>query len=516
MRTSRRHVVVAAATAAGLVLSAPAAAYLCHKDPPGTRVLFVHGRVGDYAAAGTHVTFALHGRLGCRTFVWNAKTATTRELAATCAGKRPARTLTARRVEIAASDPGTPPLLNVWSHGQVIHRWALPARPRTLALDSRLAVFSAKGGAGLYAISLTDGHVGLIGPNRADDVPKLTSAGVFYQDDEFKQDRTRGIVRLKFVPTSGISSIIQRAQLPLVTNGRIASLAMDGPRVALAVADPTGTCDRVLFWNVAWRPVQRISAPDGPTCVLRRHTAVRRVAIAGFRAAWLRSSAAEQAIVAGSPRCQEWIIRRLSAGPGGAAVDAVVGDGSVLAFAITRHERELRGSSEVAVISGRFRAVDIASRPAVVRQLATDGGRVAVLWDDGVVEVRGLRGRLLQRFELGAVRAIALSGDSLLALRDTGLDVYSLEKAQRVSSWVVPRDVRAIDMHYGIVVFGSGGAVYGLDLRSGRRAVLGRAAGAFVGAQIEAAGVSYAYNLGGRGVARFVPIAAVQQALGHT
>jgi hypothetical protein len=193
-----------------------------------------------------------------------------------------------------------------------------------------------------------------------------------------------------------------------------------------------------------------------------------------------------------------------------------VGDGSVLAFAITRHERELRGSSEVAVISGRFRAVDIASRPAVVRQLATDGGRVAVLWDDGVVEVRGLRGRLLQRFELGAVRAIALSGDSLLALRDTGLDVYSLEKAQRVSSWVVPRDVRAIDMHYGIVVFGSGGAVYGLDLRSGRRAVLGRAAGAFVGAQIEAAGVSYAYNLGGRGVARFVPIAAVQQALGHT
>jgi hypothetical protein len=46
--------------------------------------------------------------------------------------------------------------------------------------------------------------------------------------------------------------------------------------------------------------------------------------------------------------------------------------------------------------------------------------------------------------------------------------------------------------------------------------VLGRAAGAVVGAQIEAAGVSYAYNIGPRGVARFVPIAAVQHALGHT
>jgi hypothetical protein len=516
MRTSRRHVVVAAVTAVGLALSAPAAAYLCHKDPPGTRVLFVHGRIGDYAAVGTHVTFALHGRRGCRTFVWNAKTATTRELAARCARQRLARTLGSSRVEIDASDARTPPLLNVWSDRQLIHRWALPARPRTLAVEGHLAVFSAKGGAGLYAVSLVDGHVGLIGPNRAEDTPKLTSAGVFYQDDEFKQDRTRGIVRLKFVPTAGISSIIDRAQLPLVTNGRIASLAMDGPRVALAVADPTRTCDRVLYWNVAWRPVQRISAPDGPTCIVRRRTAVRRVAIGGFRAAWLRSSGAEQAIVAGSPRCQEWVIRRLSAGPGGAAVDAVVGDGHVLAFAITRHERELRGSSEVAVISGRFRAIDIASRPAAVRQLATDRGRVAVLWDDGVVEVRGVRGRLLHQFALDRVRAMSLSGDSLLALGDTGLDVYSLKKAQRVSSWAVPRDLRAIDMHYRIVVFASGRTVYGLDLRSGRRAVLGRAAGAIVGAQIEAAGVSYAYNVGPRGVARFVPIDAVLQALGDS
>ena len=71
--------------------------------------------------------------------------------------------------------------------------------------------------------------------------------GVFYQDDEFKQDRARGMVRLKFVPTRGISSIIDRAQRPLVTRGRIRSLSMDGPRVALAVADPKQACDRMIL-----------------------------------------------------------------------------------------------------------------------------------------------------------------------------------------------------------------------------------------------------------------------------
>ncbi len=516
MRTSRRHVVVAAATVAGLALTAPAAAYLCHSDPPGTRVLYVHGRIGDYSAAGTRVTFALHSARGCRTVVWDTKQATTEQLHATCVRQQPGRALTSRHSAIEAAGPTTPPTLNVWKQGRLVHRWPLPAPARTLAVSGGLGVFSAAGGGGLYAIRLSDGHVGLIGPNRPQDNPRLSRAGVFYQDDEFKQDRTRGIVRLKFVPTRGISRIIDRAQRPLMTQGRIRSLSMDGPRVALAVADPRRACDRVLYWNVAWRPVQRISASNGPTCVLRRHTAIDRVAIGGFRAAWLRSSGSQQAIIAGSPRCQEWVIRRLHSGPGGETVNSVAGDGQTLAFAITRHQRELRGTSEIAVVSGRFRAVDIASRAGVAEQLVVDGRRVAVLWDDGFVEVRGLGGRLLQKFELGASRALALSGDVLLALRDERLDVYSVRSAERVATWAVPANVTGVDLQYRVAILRSHRVVYGLDLDSGRRAVLGRTPNTLVDAQIEAAGLAYAYNLGIRGIARFVPIAAVERALGKT
>ena len=516
MKTSRRHVVIAAAAVVGLTLIGPALGYLCHKDPPGTRVLFVHGRLAAYSAEGTRVTVALATAHGCRTFVWNAKLGTVQRLRATCSQlQRPARSLAGRQVRVERAAPGAPPMLSVQEQGDVVHRWPLPARPRTLDMYGDLGVFSAVGGGGLYAIRLSDGNVGLIGPNRPQDVPQLGGAGVFYQDDEFKQDRSRKLVRLKYVPTAGISTIIDRAQRPLITHGRIASVAMDGPRVGLAVADPDRACDRVLYWNVAWRPVQRISAPDGPTCVLRRRTAITRVAIGGFRAVWLRSSGAEQAIVAGSPRCQEWVIRRLQSGRGGDAVSALAGDASTLAFAITRHERELRGTSEIGVVSGRFRAVHVASRRAVPEQLAVDHGRIAVLWDDGLLEVRGLRGRLISAFEVGTARALALSGDVLLAAREEQLDVYSLTRSQRVASWPIPPAVAGVDLHYGVAILHSERVVYGLDLESGRRAVLGRAPTSIVGAQLEAAGLAYAYNLGSRGVARFVPIAAVERALGN-
>jgi hypothetical protein len=514
MKASRRHIVVGAVTAVGLAVAAPALAYLCHRDPAGTRVLFVHGSIDEYSAAGTRITFGLHGPQGCRTAVWDAKVGTVNELRSTCARREPARLLASRQqTTIEPGGPMRPPILNVWTSGRLTHRWPLPAPARTLAVFGGVGVFSSAGGGGLYGIRLADGHIGLIGPNRPADNPRLTRAGVFYQDDEFKQDRKQGIVRLKFVPSRGIAAIIDRAQRPLLTSGRIAGLSMDGPRVALAVADPSRVCDRVLYWNVAWRPVQRISAANGPTCVLGRHTVISRIAVGGFRAAWLRSSGSEQAIIAGSPRCQEWVIRRLRTGPGGDTVSAVVGDGKVLSFAITRHQRELRGTSEIGVISGGFRAVDIASRAGVPENLAVDGRRVAILWDDGVVEIRGLRGRLLQKFELGSSHAIALSGGSLLALRDGRLDSYSLRSGERVAVWAVAPDVTALDVQYRVAILHSGRVVYGLDLDSGRSAVLGRAPSAIVDAQIEAAGLAYAYNVHSGGIGRFVPMAAVEQAL---
>jgi hypothetical protein len=489
-----------------LTLTAPAAAYFCHKDPPGTRVLLLHGHIAHYSADGARATVAFEGTRGCRTFQWNAASGRVDAQAAVCSQPNSVRRLASAPVRLTPGSSARPATLN---------GWPLPARPATLAVDGGFAVFTDVGGGGLYALRLSDGHVGLLGPSRPHDTPRLTRAGVFYQDDEFKQDRREGIVRLKFVPTSGIAIVIDRAQRPLITNGRISALAMDGPRVAIAAGDPSRNCDRVLYWNVAWRPVQRISAPNGPTCVLRQRTAITRVAIGGFRAAWLRTAGSGQAIVAGSPKCQEWVIRRLQAGSGADTVTAVVGDGQTLAFAIARHERELRGTAEVAVISGSFRAVGVEARRGSPEQLAVGGGRIAILWDDGVVEVRGVRGRLVNALQIGGARSLALSGDRLFAVRGRRIDAYSLENGRSVGTWRVSAELGGLDVEYGVAVLHSPHEVVALDLATGRDAVLGRTAGGIVDAQIEAAGVAYAYNAGVRGVARFVPIAAVMRALGR-
>jgi hypothetical protein len=93
---------------------------------------------------------------------------------------------------------------------------------------------------------------------------------------------------LEFVPRAAIAKIIARTAKPLVTGGPIRSISMDGPRVALAVGDTRGRCDRVLYWNVAWWPVQRISSPSGVTCMIRpQGMEIPRVAIGGFRSEWV-------------------------------------------------------------------------------------------------------------------------------------------------------------------------------------------------------------------------------------
>ena len=58
-------------------------------------------------------------------------------------------------------------------------------------------------------------------------------------------------------------------------------------------------------------------------------------------------------------------------------------------------------------------------------------------------------------------------------------------------------------------------AVYAFDLRTGRSSVLARTTGSIVGAEIEGAGVAYGYNADARGIVRFIPIAAVERALGR-
>jgi hypothetical protein len=284
---------------------------------------------------------------------------------------------------------------------------------------------------------------------------------------------------------------------------------MDGLRVALAVGAPTAGCDEVLYWNVAWSPVQRISAPLGPTCAPGdRGTRIGAVAIGGFRAEWLASSRDETRLIAGSPLCQEWVVRHLDSD----RLTGVAADGSTIAYATTSREQGMRGATSIGIVSGAWRAHQITTGTGAPRSLAANGTRVAILWPDGTAEVRGISGRLIARVNVGDSRSLALEGTRLAVLRPGRLDVFDTRSGRRVRSFPA-RGATGLDIQYGVAAFARGREAVVLDTRTGRTAVVGRAPTRLVGVQIEGPGLAYAWSSARHGVARFVTTAQLDRAL---
>jgi hypothetical protein len=516
MMTGLHRLVLGVFGALAAVVAGPAiAAYICHPDPAGTRRLTLAGPADRYLLDGPRVTVAVHTRAGCKVVSWNTLTGLHRATGAGCLSLL-GRNLSAPaglRATVAPATALRPDTLDVFKGAQRIAAWPLPARPRALQSAAGYALFTARDG-GTYALRLRDGRVAALGAAVPGDVPQIGKAGAVFAERSTYTTTTRN--RLEFVPRSGMEAELRRDARPLRTGGAIRSLAMDGPRVAIAVRDRAGRCDRVLYWNVLRAPVQRISAPEGPTCVPGRPTGISAVAIGGFRTEWLAETGKQSAVVVGSPRCQEWVVRRLVNGPGGERVVAMAADGSTLAFGVTEQQRELRGLASVDVVSGKYSPRTILTGRVQPVGVAVDGDVVATALADGTVDVRTVRGRHAATLHAGHVGAIALDAGKLVALRPGRLAVYDLASATRERTIPIPRaTANRLDVQYGIAVLAAGRQALAVDLTTGRQAVVGSVASRLLAVAIERPGVAFASTGARSGLARFVPLARVQQLLGR-
>jgi hypothetical protein len=528
-RGLRRSVVVAAGAlvTAGL---AGAAVHCrpCHPDLPGTRSFTVHGEVTAYAFAhGRVIVRWVRGRDCVGRSVWNFESTRRGKAGASCqrAGERSARTAGTQSQAVAAQGRRlvrlllAPPSVDMPDRLEVVDRatnrrlaaWPLIERPTRVRLYGGVAILSSARRSALYALRLSDGRVAMIGITRPNDRPLISAAGVVYEDDlDVSKHRTAPqYVMLKLLPLTTVRRELAHVGRPIRTS-RINAMAMDGPRVAFAVHDPRGKCDRVLFWNIPWHFVSRLTQPSGSTC-LPSHApgGITDVAIAGSRAIWTTQYGSSTRVLAASIiKCQEWVVARLTAGA--ERVSGLSGDGGVLTYGVQPTRMATRRLSAIGIVPKGWVGFDLTHANTRVIANSTDTDRIAGLYQGGTVELVARDGQVLSRFSVGRAYALALRRNTIAVLSDRGrLDLYQALTGRRLHSWRVPARATSIDLHYDIALLTAGRSVYAMNTRTGRVALLVRAPSQ-VSAQLEAPGAAIQFNVGRHGYLRFIPLSLIE------
>jgi hypothetical protein len=494
----------------------------CHPDPAGTRTLIVTGAVTDYrfAAPGTLAVTVRTGR--CADVArWNYAATARATAAASCAGSSAARPAAAAaqklvatsgdrmvRINLGPAGVDRPDRLDVFSRttGHKIASWPLIPysnandRPARVALYGGIAVLAGTGRGALYVVRVADGRIAELGIERAGDRPIIGSAGVAYREDLYLKNARAYLAHreaLKLVPLAAVERELRLAGRPVVTSGRIGAISMDGQRVAFAVHDPAGQCDRVMIWLPAWHFVNHVSKLSGATC-LPTHAAggVTSVAMAGSRLMWTtRYGQTTRVIAASAMGCVEWVVARPST-----SVAALAGDGSVMAYGL---------GGAVGVVPAKWEGRVVSHAPAAVVGMSVDSHRIATLYRDGTVTVMKRSGAPVSSFAAGPARAVALRGDQVAILRSGRLAIYDAKTGALTHSWTVPADARSVDLAYGLAVVAAGRDVLALNVATGHTARLMHAPGR-VAAQFDAPGAVVQYNAGGHGHVQFIPLSTIE------
>lgn len=494
---------------------AAAAAIICHPDPAGTKTAKVDGVVSHYRMRGDGVSIVYRGRHGCRRTHWvigrrlsRARTAPTSACAASPeTGSAPVGGT--GRVSLVPGSADLPDRVRIVSAAGTAKSWPLPEHVQRLDAFGRTAVF-AGAEREVYAVDLQNGRVALVGLDRRGDVPQIDAPGVVFQDNLAKKNEHSGRTLMKFIPSAAVDRFLWKAGGPVDLRGSVTSIGMDGYRVAFAIREQ-GECAQIMYWNVAWNYVSKITDEDERTCRLTSNGGViHSVAIAGIRSAWVvRSRRADRLLTSNSTACFDRIVATVPRKNG--RVTSLSGDGAALAFATTN----------AAVQGNLFGTVAERQVQPLVRgegapiAISADAGRFAVLNRNGTIDLRSDRGDLIGTIPGTDAVAIALRANHVVVLTRSGrLQVYATTTQEKLHDWAAPTGVASrVDAQFHVAVVTSGGNIYAVSLTTGRRSLIASVPGRAL-TEIEPSGIVYAYNTGSRGHLRFVRFADVEAAVG--
>ena len=413
------------------------------------------------------------------------------------------------RVSLVQGSADLPDRIRVVSAAGTARSWPLPEHVQRLDAFAQTAVF-AGAEREVYAVDLRNGRVALVGLDRRGDVPQIDAPGVVFQDNLAKKYEHSGRTLMKFIPSGAVDRFLSRAGGPVDLPGSVQSIGMDGYRVALAVRTP-GECAQIMYWNVAWNYVSKITDDDERTCKLTRAGApIRSVAIAGIRSAWvIHSRRADRILASNSTACFDRIVQTVPRKSG--HLTSLSGDGAALAFAMTN--AAVQGN--VLGTVGERQIQPLVRGEGAPIAISADAGRLAVLNRDGTIDLRSDRGDLIGTIANTHAVAIALRANHTVVLTRSGrLQVYSTATQEKLHDWSAPAGASSrIDAQFGVAVVTSGGNIYAISLANGHQSLMASVPGPAI-AEIEPSGIVYAYNSGSRGHLRFVRFAEVEAAVG--
>lgn len=315
----------------------------------------------------------------------------------------------------------------------------------------------------------------------------------------------------------------------VTTKGAIEALAMDGRRIAYDLEARDLGCNTLHVWDA---PVGADVVVSGAgTCEAdstSTGSGVREIAVGGNRVAWIVNLGGNTesvdtlytALVGGVKEKKLAQAERTGDIDGelvGDWIGNLAGDGNLIAV---NRWKTLQGGiqdgQQIVKVGAGLSTVFLGSGALNVR--AVDTGRVAV-HNGRAVFVRDAAGGLVTSFQPAATpRDVALRKDFVVVLTAAhALEIHDALSGALIDTIPVPPGGRNLDVHANIATFVVGKTIRAVRLATKKQATIAVAPKAIVDAQIDDAGLVYAYNpvTGVKGVGKlvFLPLSLVQAKL---
>lgn len=316
----------------------------------------------------------------------------------------------------------------------------------------------------------------------------------------------------------------------LAVSTRVLLLAADGDRVAFAAAATATTCDRIRVWRPQTGALAGFEA--GTSCAGGETSAgeyLGALALAGTRLAWLEVYQGNlQDLVLmrrdlGQQRAHQVAFAENHNGaegsPDGDYLGGLHGDGGLLAYGAwsvctavpagwewdgPQCDDPAAGDDPVEVIGGEElhrvgKSAAIRTGPTAFRVADVDGDRIVTL-QERTVTIVGRLGAVRATVDLAAGAdpdAAALSGSRLAVQRADSLELYDAGTGALERTLPLAAGAILTDLEGELAAYLAGASVRVLDVETGVEARFSTPASGPVDAELESAGLSYAYN--GRG-----------------